>query len=189
MAGSLYLGSSKVCPVIVVGSQEPFPVKTTRCYLDTNLNLVVGCDFDSWYKDYNEKPFYVDASNVEAMDEGAYNYNVLPVFVSSFENSSVKYIDFSNLSYLPVISSVSTRGAPFRKIIAGTDGVHIYFRALNSQTNLQTSIFSNLCQNATNAVVHFPSNMQTIIEQASLSGYPNFGGTNTTLAFDLTATT
>jgi hypothetical protein len=36
--------------------------------------------------------------------------------------------------------------------------------------------------------IHFPSNLQTKI--STLSGYPNFGGTNgyVTLAFDLPAT-
>lgn len=39
----------------------------------------------------------------------------------------------------------------------------------------------------TGCTIHFPSNLQTVI--SGLTTYPNFGGTNTTLAFDLPATT
>lgn len=51
--------------------------------------------------------------------------------------------------------------------------------------------FNNMLFAAQNTTVHFPSNLDpnngsTVI--SSLQGYPNFGGTNTTLVFDLPAT-
>lgn len=51
--------------------------------------------------------------------------------------------------------------------------------------------FSNLVYKVTGCTIHFPSNLDpaggsTVL--SSLTGYPNFGGTNTVLAFDLPAT-
>lgn len=67
---------------------------------------------------------------------------------------------------------------------------NVYFPALTS-TSLATSTFNNLLQYVTGCTLHFPSNLDpqggsTVI--SSLSTYPNFGGTNTVLAFDLPAT-
>ena len=68
----------------------------------------------------------------------------------------------------------------------------ISFPALKS-TSFGTPInqFSNMLGSVTGCTIHFPSNLDpaggsTVI--SSLSGYPNFGGTNTVLAFDLPAT-
>lgn len=51
--------------------------------------------------------------------------------------------------------------------------------------------FTNMLSGCTGVTIHFPSNLDpaggsTVI--SSKTGYPNFGGSNTTLAFDLTAT-
>ena len=68
----------------------------------------------------------------------------------------------------------------------------IYFPALLS-TSFGSYInqFNSLLSGVTGCTIHFPSNLDptggsTVI--SSLSGYPNFGGTNTVLAFDLPAT-
>lgn len=69
---------------------------------------------------------------------------------------------------------------------------HIYFGALNTSSfGSYTNQFNNLLTYTGNTVthtLHFPSNMESTI--ATLSGYPNFGGTSgsVVLAYDLPAT-
>lgn len=47
----------------------------------------------------------------------------------------------------------------------------------------RTNQFSNMLYGVRGCTVHFPASTQTKIE--TMSGYPNFGGTNTTVLFDL----
>lgn len=67
---------------------------------------------------------------------------------------------------------------------------HLFFPAL--KTIEGTSVLKSLFNTAVNGcTIHFPSNLDpnkgsTVI--SSLEGYPNFGGTNTVLLFDLPAT-
>lgn len=73
-----------------------------------------------------------------------------------------------------------------------TNLTSLSFPALKSTSfDSRTNQFSNIVQGVTGCTIHFPSNLDpaggsTVI--SSLSGYPNFGGTNTILAFDLPAT-
>lgn len=78
--------------------------------------------------------------------------------------------------------------APMRNIFAKRDGLQIYFPAFNSNTfgNL-TTYLDNIVSEAVGCTVHFPSNMQSIIGNWS-SVQNGFGGTNTTVLFDLPAT-
>lgn len=68
----------------------------------------------------------------------------------------------------------------------------LYFPALNGASfGSYNNQFSGMLTNCSGVTVHFPSNLDpaggsTVI--SSKSGYPNFGGSNITLAFDLTAT-
>ena len=75
-----------------------------------------------------------------------------------------------------------------RNIFAKRDGLQIYFPAFNSNTfgNL-TTYLDNIVSEAVGCTVHFPSNMQSIIGNWS-SVQNGFGGTNTTVLFDLPAT-
>ena len=43
--------------------------------------------------------------------------------------------------------------------------------------------FDNMLSGVTGCTVHFPAAIQAKIE--TMTGYPNFGGTNTTVLFDL----
>ena len=66
----------------------------------------------------------------------------------------------------------------------------VYFNALTttsfgSYVNQFETMLNNTGTNVTHTL-HFPSNLSATI--AGLSGYPNFGGTNTVLAFDLPST-
>ena len=74
----------------------------------------------------------------------------------------------------------------FGYLIAGSNDIDIYFNALDSSTTFVTNCFRDMCAAATNTKLHFPSNMSEIIP--TVGGYPNFGGTNTTILYDLPAT-
>ena len=74
----------------------------------------------------------------------------------------------------------------FGYLIAGSNDIDIYFNALDSSTAFVTNCFRDMCAAATNTKFHFPSNMSEIIP--TVGGYPNFGGTNTTIFYDLEAT-
>ena len=99
-------------------------------------------------------------------------------------------------SPLPLTSvtftSLSSIGgtAPMRNIFAKRDGLEIYFPALNSNsfTGQLTTYLDNLVNGAVGCTVHFPSNMQSVIGNWS-SVQNGFGGTNTTVLWDLPATT
>ena len=56
----------------------------------------------------------------------------------------------------------------------------------NSFGTLYKNQFQNMVVGVTGCTLHFPSNLQSTI--STLTGYPNFDGTNTVLAFDLPAT-
>lgn len=69
----------------------------------------------------------------------------------------------------------------------------IFFPALTSNSfgTVDNNQFDGLVRSVTGCTIHFPSNLDpesgsTVI--SSLTGYPNFAGTNTVLAFDLPAT-
>lgn len=65
---------------------------------------------------------------------------------------------------------------------------HLYFEALTSSSfGSYTDQFSNMLYNVNGCIVHFPSNLQSVIGSWS-SVISGFGGTNTTVLFDLTAT-
>lgn len=85
------------------------------------------------------------------------------------------------------LSSISGT-APMRNIFGKRDGIVVSFPAFNSSTfGQQTTYLDNIVSGAVGATVHFPSNMQSVI--GSWSSVQNgFGGTNTTVLFDLPAT-
>lgn len=71
-----------------------------------------------------------------------------------------------------------------------TNLVSLYFPALKEVINTANT-FNNMLLSVDGCVLHFPSNLDpqggsTVI--SSLPQYPNFGGTNTVLVFDLPAT-
>lgn len=189
MGGRMYLGNQMVTPVIIQGGgeQSPFPVRTLECDLNQSGYIDGVYIYRSMYNGYNEKPFWFDASGIKAMEVSQIDNKISPWFGNAFNGSSIKYIDFSELYHLPTMGRISGYSTPFTAIVGNTEGVHIYFRALTTQTYFNPKIFRALCLGgATNTTVHFPSNLESII--SGLEGYPNFGGINTTIAYDLPAT-
>lgn len=78
--------------------------------------------------------------------------------------------------------------APMRNIFQRRDGLTINFPAFNSNTfGVQTTYLDNIVAGAVGCTVHFPSNMQAIIGNWN-SVQNGFGGTNTTVLWDLPAT-
>ena len=64
---------------------------------------------------------------------------------------------------------------------------HIYFPAITENSFGQsTGAFLSMLNGVTGCSLHFPSNVQSLIE--GLDKYPNFGGTDTVVLFDLPAT-
>lgn len=79
--------------------------------------------------------------------------------------------------------TITRNSAAIGGTFKNTSITELKFPALKttSEINIQYML-----SNLDGCTVHFPSNLQTTI--ASLDGYPNFGGTNTILLFDLPAT-
>ena len=90
------------------------------------------------------------------------------------------------------LSSLTTVSghACFSRIFSGcTSLTTLSFPALTSTSfGSETTQFNNMLQGVTGCTVHFPSNLQSVIGSWS-DVTAGFGGTNTTVLFDLTATT
>ena len=131
-----------------------------------------------------------DCPNIASIDLSA-----LTTLASGVSLNGTFSLDSNPSSTLPLTSVTFTSlasisgTAPMRNIFAKRDGLVVYFPALNSNSfgNL-TTYLDNIVSGAVGCTVHFPSNMQSII--GSWSSVQNgFGGTNTTVLFDLPATT
>lgn len=103
---------------------------------------------------------------------------------NAFYESRVTSVTFPKLQ---TIGSNGLNGA-FRNSTS-MNGKSLSFPSLNSSSfGGNTNCFSNMLGGITGCTVHFPSNLQSVI--GSWSDVTNgFGGTNTTVLFDLTATT
>ena len=94
-----------------------------------------------------------------------------------------------NLSSLTTITGNGCCDGMFAKCSSLTS---LSFPALTSRSfGSRLNQFRDIIKNVVGCTIHFPSNLDptggsTVI--SSLYGYPNFGGTNTVLAFDLPAT-
>ena len=141
-------------------------------------------------------------------------YGLSSTFVSTPELSSVSFdslflIDSYGLSWSFVYSGLQEIRFPKLAIIydGGLNGAfsggnvqHIYFPALADYSIRSTNVFGTNFLGSEDdgridgCTIHFPSNFDPELANPSydittLDSYPNFGGTNTVLAFDLPATT
>lgn len=231
MAGSLYLGSQKVCPAIFVGgSSEP---ELTYFKFPDNIVTVSS---NQQFKDFcgYGKPYYgwdvdVDFNNIQRVtgNEAFYsafanlNGNVLKIknivsvtgqqaFRATFSYSSFENVDidfgkiedlsgyycmlncFTNSTGLPEVIRFTnltdiSGGGTFYMCFWGTEITDIYFNSLTTQSfggNLDN--FDYMLFFVDGCTLHFPSNLSSFVP--TLNGYPNFGGTNTTIIYDLPAT-
>lgn len=142
---------------------------------------------------------YIDLSNLEEIRYGTGDF-----FQNAFDGTSIKEMRFTKLRLID-----ATANANFRYAFNGCSNVDIYFNALNSGTfsggGGYKNTFVQLLRGATGCTVHLPSNLEnnTIIDTTYdymmddyvsngtwVTNYTNgFYGTNTTVLFDLPATT
>lgn len=149
----------------------------------------------------------VDLSNLTTVSgigamSSAFNgcYNITSVNVSNLTTLSAQNamgsmfygcFNLTSITY-SALSTVTGNGCLSQCFAAATGLTSISFPALKSTSfGTQVNQFNNLISGVTGCTIHFPSNLDpqggsTVI--SSLASYPNFGGTNTVLAFDLPAT-
>jgi hypothetical protein len=100
----------------------------------------------------------------------------------AFQNcTSLTTIKFSSLTI------INSYGLFYNTFSGCTSLTDIYFPCITpSSFGSNTNQFAGMLPGVTGCAIHFPSNTQAKIE--TIGGYPNFGGTNTTVLFDLPAT-
>lgn len=87
----------------------------------------------------------------------------------------------------PILDTITGNSAMAYFFRNRTSLQHVYFNAIKTSSfGSNTNQFQNLITGITGCTIHFPSNMEETI--SGLTGYPNFGGTSTVLAYDLPAT-
>lgn len=106
-------------------------------------------------------------------------------FVGASLLESVDLSSLSDISTSMALSGSAAIGGAF----AYTAVTTLSFPSLNSNSfGSYTNQFNNMLRGVTGCTVHFPSNLQSVIGSwASVTS--GFGGTNTTVLFDLPATT
>ena len=106
---------------------------------------------------------------------------------NAFEKTNIEEISFDSLSSINVTRSSAYI---FQYMVQDCTKIkNIYFKALNSSSfGSYTIQFNNMLYRVTGCTVHFPSNLQSVIGSWT-SVTAGFGGTNTTVLFDLPATT
>lgn len=107
-------------------------------------------------------------------------------FMSAFQQTGLTSVSF------PALATITEQNIFAMTFFMCNYLTSISFPALTSASfGSQTTQFQNMLIGVTGCTIHFPSNLDpqsgsTVI--SSLTGYPDFGGTNTVLAFDLPAT-
>lgn len=231
MAGSLYLGSQRVCPAIVSGgSPEPEPTEyftfkfpddmveppTQDYYLRlqvvredqeslepvcidfNNIKIFSGNLATSQY-DFEYVPLIAKVGNIEKLaGEGLKFLGNLCLAVDGYED-----IDFDSLTEVgsgclgyafyndeektfnnirfPKLTKINSSSF----VNFGNNGVDIYFNSLKSDSFLSNHALYYIGV-GDDKTLHLPSNLSSVVP--TLDGYPNFGGSNTTILYDLPAT-
>lgn len=196
-----------IMQTVIQGSGGSAPAHYIEKTVDANGVLKNGSIFIdlTGVTDLNDKVLaYIYYSNTDLPTTCSIDIEKITganVLEYAFMNSSVTvlkmdktvYIGSATLGSLCRSSNITTFTCESLKTIDGA-GFGQAFRASSLSTDLrfpalkdiQSSTFGGMLTNVSNQTVHFPSNMQTTVE--ALTGYPNFGGTNTTVLFDLPAT-
>ena len=120
---------------------------------------------------------------------------------ASFINQNLNFLDLIEIkenSLFGTFKESNITTFTFNKLSKiGSNGLNMAFASCNSLTDISflaltsssviaNNAFDNMVSNCVNVTIHFPSNLNPSII-SSLTGYPSFGGINTTLAFDLPA--
>lgn len=146
---------------------------------------ITSADFGSLTSITGKGPFFhtfelcsnlasIDFSSLATIESAAFTYAFM-------DCPSLTSIEFTSLSTL---NSTTTSGAFQYAFMRCTSLASISFPALTANSfGTNTAQFRYMLSNCTGVTVHFPSSIQGQI--ASMEGYPSFGGTNTTVLFDL----
>lgn len=110
------------------------------------------------------------------------NLQTIGVFGCSDICNNAAYLTTVDLHSLSYINSNGLAWA-FSGCSALTE---ISFPALTTNSFANNNVFDSMLLGCEGVTLHFPSNIQSEVE--ALSSYPDFGGTNTTVLFDLPAT-
>lgn len=105
--------------------------------------------------------------------------------ISGVQSMGAVFINCSSLSSVNFNSLTNVTGSyAFSTAFSNCTSLkELRFPSLSSIGTSYTNQFSNMLSGVTGCTVHFPSSIQSTIQ--GMSGYPNFGGTNTTVLFDL----
>lgn len=169
--------------------------------LDLSSITTIGGNSTFYYMCYNCQSLKsLDLSGITTIPGSTMGYNMC------YGCSNLETIDFSGLTTItssasqcfyysfyacrkltrvefPSLAAIESSAA-FQSAFGscGQNSLSVYFPALTSLGTYDNQ-FKTMFQFTTGATVHFPAAMQTTIE--AMQGYPDFGGTNTTVLFDL----
>lgn len=233
MAGSLYLGSQKVCPVIIAGgSPEPepteyFTLKFPDNITDFNIRFISPAYilYDTQKEEYhpfildfnkietvsNDDAFYGDFSNLDCkiglilspIKEITGSYSFVNFCIDAQFIDEYKDIWFDNLETISKPSCFAWSFADcditsihFPKLVnlvddclyfcGKTNNISMYFDSLKTSSLQTGNELNGVCKQTSGKILHFPSNLSGVIPNQS--DYPNFGGRNTTILYDLEPT-
>lgn len=146
--------------------------------------LTGGVDLSSVtsIRDYGLYSAFNDCTGIKSVDLSS----VTSIGMSGMDSAFYGCTGIINVN-LSSVTSIGSSGmsSAFQRCTGLTD---LYFNSLTSSSfGSSTTQFNNMLNGVTGCKVHFPSNLQSVIGSwASVTN--GFGGTNTTVLFDLPAT-
>lgn len=213
---ALYVGNQKVCPVIKVATTTNNQDKTITANgvymadtgytglgevtvnVPTSQGIVIVSDGSS------NTGFSLKSLEVKDITAYQYMFNKFYIFgdtITSLDFSSINNISGAQAFAYAFQLCTGITTALFTNLQTLT-GAGVFYFAFRRCTALQTIYFNSLTSNSfgtstnqfqsmldgvTSCTVHFPSNLQSVIGNWT-DVQSGFGGTNTTILFDLEAT-
>ena len=187
--GKLYLGTREITPIKTVEKTVLSPYKVENGVL-SRITSFQGNEFDG----IEEIATFQDP-NGDTLGALAWAFYLWTIsgnlvfkdlieipeacFYNSFVMTSIQTASF------PKVESINANSfwSAFEMCESLTD---IYFNSLKTTSFKSTYALRYMLPDCYNVTIHFPSNLENVVSQ--LYGYPNFGGDDTVLAFDLPAT-
>ena len=216
MAGSLYLGSNKVCPAIVVKQGSPYiPAYSIdgNGALQKPVYKLTGGEFDG-LKSLDRTSIIGTICTYNSGISGDLVFKDLESFTRGakelFSSTNIETASFDKLANGASFNSCFFYCANLKKVyFKKIDDVYslafmlcfcecprledIYFNSLKTTSFRSNDCFEDMIgcydmEHISVHTIHFPSNLEATIQQ--LSGYPTFGGNEdeVVLAFDLPPT-
>lgn len=150
----------------------------------TYLNAAIVLAGNSWNViDFNNVQRIGDGCLSSFADDIRSNITVYFRNVTQFGSFSLDCAFATTDNATVYFNALTTLDSSISGIGYDTTYLTLYFPAL---TSVVDSDLNYILDSAYNATLHFPSNMEPTIE--SLSAYPDFGGSSTTVLFDLPST-